>query len=329
MRTLRKLILQPFLFSLILGIPLPLHAKDIKISTKPIVNFQPDQPELIQFGKLEFISGLELTSKNENFGGLSGLRLSKDGKTLFAVSDQGHFLKADIERNNSGKLTAFKNSEFSRLRNRKGERIKGKKNADAESLEIVGSQFLVGFERNHRVDFFNLKNDKLLADKRAKPLSFKRYDFPNNKGPEAMALSPLTNELFVFAEYALDEENRHQGFIVKNDQIEPLFVSATTGFSLTDAHFLANGDLLILERFYTPITGQAMRIRKFTSESLKANVLLEGEILMQATSQMEIDNLEGLALSQMADGSTRITLVSDDNFSRNQRTILLEFKLID
>ena len=324
-----KKIIRAFFLSCLIGVSTSAIAKDIDISAKPIANFQPDQPAQSKFGKLEFISGLELTSKNENFGGVSGLRLSEDGKTLFAVTDQGHFLKADIQRDASGKLKAIANAEFSRLRDREGSRIKGKKNADAESLEIINSQFLIGFERNHRVDFFNLKNNKLLADERAKPISFKQFDFPNNKGPEAIAVSPLTKELFVFAEYALDEDTRHQGFIVKDEAIRPIFVTATTGFSLTDAHFLANGDLIILERFYTPITGQAMRIRKFQGEKLKANAVLKGEFLMQATSQMEIDNMEGLAITKMMDGSKRITLISDDNFSRNQRTILLEFKLAD
>lgn len=276
-----------------------------------------------------FLGGLELTSKDKNFGGLSGLRLTNDGKTFFAVSDQGHFLKANIIRDPEGNTSALVNSEYSRLRNRKGKKLKGKKNADAESLKISGSQFLIGFERNHRIDFFNLKNGRLRADERAEPIGLKRFNFANNNGPEAIALSPLTQEIFVFAEYAPNENDHHQEFIIKDEKIEPIAVTLTAGFSLTNAHFLANGDLLILERFYTPITGQAMRIRKFASTELKANAVISGEIIMQATSQMEIDNMEGLAITKVQDGSTRLTLISDDNFSRNQRTILLEFKLKD
>lgn len=324
-----KLIFNSFLISSLAVGYSTAHAKDINITSKPIESFILDKPEQTQFGNLEFIGGLELTSTSDNFGGLSGLRLGKDGQTLFAVTDQGHFLKADIKRNEDGSLSGLENADLSRLRDRKGERIKGKKNADAEALEISGSQFLVGFERNHRIDFFNLAKSKLRADERTKPLSFRQFDFPNNKGPEAVALSPVTNELFVFAEYALDENDHHRGFIVDGKTMQPISVSLTVGYSLTDAHFLENGDLLMLERFYTPFTGQAMRIRKFERTSLKANALLEGEIIMQATSQMEIDNMEGLALSKMADGSTRVTMISDDNFSRNQRTVLLEFKLLD
>lgn len=329
MHIAEKNIIPAFIFTCMIAFPSASFAKEIKISGKPIQAFLPSQPEKKQFGKLHFINGLELKSKNDNFGGLSGIRLSQDGNTLYAVTDQGHFLKANIERDYDGKISALNNTEFSRLRNRKGERMKGKRQADAEALEISGSQYMVGFERNHRVDFFNLKKGKLRADERAKPLSLKAYDLPNNKGPEAIALSPLTNELFIFAEYALDEKKHHQGFIVKDDKTHRIFVTATIGYSLTDAHFLPNGDLLILERFYTPFTGQAMRIRKFKADTLKTNALLQGEVLIEASSQMEIDNMEGMAISKTPDGSTRLTLISDDNFSANQRTIILEFKLTD
>ncbi len=329
MKASRKKLAATFLTTILLGAFIPAYAKNIKITATPIENFLPENSEKTQFGKLEFIGGLELTSKNKNFGGLSGLRITEDGKTLFAVTDQGHFLKADIIRDSSGKISALERAEFSRLRDRKDDKLKGKSRADAESLEIFGNQFLIGFERKHRVDFFNQSNGKLKADSKSKPISFKRFNFPNNKGPEAIAISPLTKEVFVFAEYALDKKRQHQGFIVKDETITPIAITLTTGYSLTDAHFLNNGDLLILERFYTPITGQAMRIRKILSQNLKANTILSGEIIMQATSQMEIDNMEGLAISKMQDSSTRLTLISDDNFSRSQRTILLEFKLID
>ena len=324
-----KLLFKTFLLSLLLGLPTTSQAKEIKISATPINTFHPETPNQIRFGDLEFLGGLELVSKDKDFGGLSGLRLSKDGKRLYAVSDQGHFLQANVIRDNQGTISALENAEFSRLRKRNGKKLDGKRNADAEALEISGSQFLVGFERNDRVDFFNLKNSKLRADQRARSLGFKRYKFPNNKGPEAIAISPITKELFVFAEYSPAQNGHHRGFIIKGEKIEPLNITLTQGYSLTDAHFLENGDLLILERFYTPITGAAMRIRKFQSQKLKANALLSGDIVMQATSAMEIDNMEGLAITKAQDGSTRLVLISDDNFSRNQRTILLEFKIFN
>jgi hypothetical protein len=41
----------------------------------------------------------------------------------------------------------------------------------------------------------------------------------------------------------------------------------------------------------------------------------------------QIDNLEGLSINRAHNGDVVLTMVSDDNFSRLQRTILLQFTL--
>ena len=299
-------------------------AKDIKIKAKSIEAFTPDNPEEKTFGELEFVSGLVLSSENDDFGGLSGMRIVDN--QLFAVTDKGHFLTAEINRKN-GILKSLDNAEISRLRDRKGKKLTRKKDSDAESLEISGSQFLVGFERKHRVEAFNQKKGKLVADERAKAIDFAKHNLPNNKGPEALALIPGTAKLLVFAEDAPNTDGRHRAFIVEGAKMDPLFVSRTVGYSLTDAAFSPDGDLIILERFYTPVTGPAMRFRRFEAKKIKPDAVLEGSIIMEATSSMEIDNMEGLAITKSNDGATLFTIVSDDNFSRNQRTLLLEFKL--
>jgi hypothetical protein len=43
----------------------------------------------------------------------------------------------------------------------------------------------------------------------------------------------------------------------------------------------------------------------------------------------EIDNMEGIDAHVTAEGETVLTLVSDDNFSLLQRTLLLQFTLVD
>jgi hypothetical protein len=43
----------------------------------------------------------------------------------------------------------------------------------------------------------------------------------------------------------------------------------------------------------------------------------------------EIDNMESLSVHRTAAGDIVLTLVSDDNFSPIQRTLLLQFTLVD
>ena len=43
----------------------------------------------------------------------------------------------------------------------------------------------------------------------------------------------------------------------------------------------------------------------------------------------QIDNMEGLSVHRAADGALVLTLISDDNFSMLQRTLLLQFTLAE
>ena len=54
---------------------------------------------------------------------------------------------------------------------------------------------------------------------------------------------------------------------------------------------------------------------------------MDGAVLWQADLNCEIDNLEGLSIHRETGGDTVMTLVSDDNFSLLQRSLLLQFAL--
>ncbi|MDJ0612352.1 MAG: esterase-like activity of phytase family protein [Rhizobiaceae bacterium] len=298
----------------------------MKIKAEPISVFKPGSTET-RFGKLEFLGGLVLTSKHDDFGGISGIRFVKDNNFI-AVTDKARVITGRLERKN-GKPHAIKGEEITRIKAANGKTITGADDKDAESIELAGNQFLVGYERNDRILRLNLRGRKLIADGSYK-IDFEPYDFPDNKGPEAMALDPNSGKLFAFAEYALNSKGNHQGFIISGGKVEKtISMKERNGFSLTDAHFLPNGDLLMLERYYNPFTGPFMRMRRVAKADLFADTPLDGEILIDVDDDYEIDNIEGLAISQMDDGSARLTLVSDDNFSKRQRTVLLEFKLLD
>jgi hypothetical protein len=43
----------------------------------------------------------------------------------------------------------------------------------------------------------------------------------------------------------------------------------------------------------------------------------------------QIDNMEGIGVHRDANGEIVLTLVSDDNFSPLQRTIILQFTMLD
>ena len=61
----------------------------------------------------------------------------------------------------------------------------------------------------------------------------------------------------------------------------------------------------------------------------KDGALVDGPELFLADLGYQIDNMEGIGVHKNAQGETILTLVSDDNFSALQRTILLQFRLVE
>ncbi len=98
-------------------------------------------------------------------------------------------------------------------------------------------------------------------------------------------------------------------------------------FDISSARFLPDGDLMLLERRYAPVWGIGMRLRRIPGDTIKVGARLDGEVLLDAGMTDQIDNMEGLAVSKDEDGRTILTLVSDDNHSVLQRTLILQFAL--
>ena len=58
----------------------PAAVEPIEVSARPITEFRIGQADR-QFGSLEFVGGLEMTSKSRDFGALSAFSFLKAGKT--------------------------------------------------------------------------------------------------------------------------------------------------------------------------------------------------------------------------------------------------------
>jgi len=60
---------------------------------------------------------------------------------------------------------------------------------------------------------------------------------------------------------------------------------------------------------------------------IKPGALVDGGVVFEANMWQDTDNMEGLSVHTGPDGESILTLVSDDNFSVLQRTLLLQFAL--
>jgi hypothetical protein len=156
---------------------------------------------------------------------------------------------------------------------------------------------------------------------------------PANRGLEAMVFVPkglpLAGTLIAVSERGLDAAGNISGFLIGGRAPGSFAVKRNSDYDITDAALLPGGDVLLLERRFSWSSGLAVRIRRIALGGIRPGALVEGPVVFAADLGYEIDNLEGLSVHRVAGGEIVLTLVSDDNFSPLQRTLLLQFTLAE
>ena len=309
----------------------PARPTPVAIHAEPIAAFDSRNPSRTRFGALEFRGGLELTSKDPRFGGISALHMDADGSHFLALSDRGTWLKGRIVYR-GGRPASVADSEMAPVLGANGKPLAAHGWYDTESLTEDGAgKFYVGVERVETIVRFDVRKYGLAA--RGQPIfvpdDFKTFTY--NKSLECLAAapkgSPLAGELIAVTEHSLDAAGNHRAFLLRGKNVGRFSVKRSDDFDVSDCAILPPNDLLLLERSYSLARGVAMRIRRIPLNMIKPGALVDGTPLIVADLAYQIDNMEGLGVSRDAQGGTILTLVSDDNFSALQRTLLLQFKL--
>ena len=304
----------------------------IAVQTAPIASFDVRDAARVRFGSLTFRGGLVLTSDNQAFGGISALHMEPDGEHLIAVTDRGSWLKARVLYRD-GHPAGLADVEMAPMLGSDGSALAKKGWFDAESLTERDGLFYVGFERVEQIVRFDLRRHGLTArgEPIAVPADFKTLKF--NKSLECLAApqkgSVLAGRLIVVTERSLDAAGNRRSFLLGGDKAARFSVKRSGDFDVSDCAILPPNDLLLLERSYSPLKGVAMRIVRIPLSALKDGASVDGAPLITADMGFQIDNMEGLAVHKTKDGETVLTLVSDDNFSVLQRSLLLQFTLAE
>jgi hypothetical protein len=303
----------------------------VEIQARPLVAFEPRDTSRRRYGQLEFRGGLELTSPYREFGGVSSLRMAADGARFLALSDQGRWLRGRIVYDGI-QPKGIADAEMAPVLGPDGKPLAARRWYDTESLALDGNTAYVGIERVHQIVRFDYGRHGLLA--RGQPIAVPPglKLVPSNKSIEGLVFvpkgMPLAGTLIAFVESALDADGNHQAFLIGGPSPGTFTIKRSDDFDVSDATLLPQGDLLILERRYSVWRGVAMRIRRIPLGAVKPGALVDGHELIFADMGSHIDNMEGIDVHRTAKGEQVLTLISDDNFSSIQRTVLLQFTLV-
>jgi hypothetical protein len=294
-------------------------------------------PSRVAVGSLRYLGGLWLRSSDPRFGGLSDLRVSRDGSRLFAISDCGQGFTASVSYDAEGRLAGLGDVRLAELAHRGGGRptLGG---SDAESL-VLGDGLEVGFEGLW---------PRILAYRAEPPFAGPARPVPHpkdlsrcggNGGLEAMA-DLGDGRRFLVCEKRRAASSTVPAWVGRGEAwAERDYALAFEGgwagepFRPTGAALLPDGDLLVLERRFPPI---GARLARLPRASLDGTGPLVPREVARLESPLTIDNFEGVDARRDASGRTLVYLLSDDNnCAKNisapgvQRTLLLMFALGD
>lgn len=321
------------------------------------VPLQPLRPTRTKVGDLTFVAGFHLTSTDKRFGGLSGLDVLEDG-SLLAVSDNDSFIWIDLAKDGVTPVSA----RVAPMHNHTNRQLVGEDDGTAEGVAWNNGVALVSFDNNHQVLAYDI--GKCGAAARGSPIVFGPFGLPlveaygesrisvnDNAGSDALG---VTNDWYLFT-----------GIETKIGQLSPMSarpIEQDPDFSLrvgVEAQEFVGLDVIpdqkknvgavrafTLHRSFSPRSGYGVTIAETDFNRYSDDGMLtrriDGEIdrraryryvetgwrkLAEIDQLMTIDNFEGLAAKELVDGRTRLFIVSDDNFSGTQRTLLMVFDL--
>jgi hypothetical protein len=300
----------------------------IAVASTP-VPLDPHDASVTRAGRLEFRGGLHLTSDDKRFGGLSALSVSGDGTRVSAVSDEGGWLTAGLEYDERGWLKAVTDVRIGRLRAPSGRPLSGKEFQDAESLaRLPDGSMIVGFERQHRLWRYPAGPNPLDGNPVPMRVPNTLYKAPLNGGIEALG-SLWDGRLFALTEYWIDKDVV-RGWLGGGAGWWEIGYRFEGAYRPSDAGVMPDDDLAVLERAYNPNRGiSGIRVTRVKTDDLKRGAKLKSEVLADLKPPLTLDNFEGIACRADREGRTLFYLVSDNNFSGDQRTLLMLFALAD
>ncbi len=276
-------------------------ALDVDVSVNRLA-VPPASGSLLGAAALEIVGG-------QGIGGLSSVLTLGDDRLLFA-SDRGRLFQAILVRGEGRGITGVAGWREIDLPLPSGW------SQDFEGLAVSEGNLLVSVEEPPYVIRF--EGSTLEPERVASYMTWDDLGFSGNRGFEAITDLPDGAWL------AIAESLGELGYAAYTREGRRLTYIAAEGYAPTGAD--RYGDrLFIVERRLSLLGGWQARVACLDLAALEQDVLQPVEIARFDVSH-GIDNLEGLAV-QVRDDDLEFLLISDDNQSPLQRTVLLHYRL--
>ena len=273
-------------------------------------------------GTMRFVRGWRLVSPHSRFGGFSAIaRTAPDRFQL--VGDNGYWTRLTLDSR-----SAVSNLRIRPLPTPDG-RPARKSMADTEAMvfDPATGKTWVALEGVNQI--WRLDADLTTIESRRK-LPEPRW--PKNSGPEAMAR--LTDgRTVVFSEDADDDPRGREALIYTGDPAAPgpapirFFYDSRGKGLVSDAAPLPDGRILLVHRRlgFDPVFTTIIAI--VDSADIRKDAVVKSRTIGRVPTPLA-ENYEGAAVS-VEGGKTWLWLVADDNFNMWQRSLLLQFELVD
>ncbi len=180
-----------------------------------------------------------------------------------------------------------------------------------------GDAYWLSYEATHAVHRFAADNTPELVRDLSEDM-----DWPANSGIEAMVR--LANGRFVVFPEAGTVGLVFAGDPTDGAGIEPFQVDwPEADFRPTDAAQLPDGRVLVLLRRFSMTPLPTFESLLVSGDIPQPEVVWQPEVFARLGQLLPPENYEGLAIRPRTDGSSELWLISDDNFSAFQRTLLV------
>lgn len=295
----------------------PSRSQDILMSRLPLDSHLsiPSMP-----GGLELVAAWELTSKNDSFGGISALSALSNGRFV-GIGDAGTLIGFEIPDDRRKHW-----SRIAPLPNLQGPNM-SYKDRDSEGIayDPVSGQYWVSFEAHHAIRRYATSFARQNGVSRPAAMQ----DWPKNKGAEC--LIRLRDGRFLVIAETLDD-GTHPALLFSGDPVDqdsvttPLRFRPPAGYRVTDGVQLPDGRIAILNRAIGFPEGFSAKISLLHSPDISRAKIVSARVIATLASPMLVDNMEGITTTTEGD-DTFLWLISDNNFSIFQRTLLMKFRL--